>query len=186
MKKNLILLEFRNISSAFFILNEITKNFSVDVEESKLICPGKYLLIFSGNQEDINGVRLYVEKTKSENSKHKSILVKTISGVSKNILNILNKRITYPEYVRSLGIIEFSNTVGTIKTSDFIEDQSPVDILTIKIGIGMCAKGIIIFEGDISAVNNVIIKIEKENFEGMISSDMINSPNKDLLNNFRF
>ena len=186
MKKNLILLEFQHISSAFFILNEITKNFSVDVEESKLICPGKYLLIFSGNQGDINGVRLYVEEIKSENYKHKSILIKIISGISENILNSLNKHILYPEYVRSLGIVEFSNTVGAIKASDFIEDQSPVDILTIKIGIGMCAKGVIIFEGDISAVNNVIIKIQKENFEGMISSDMINSPNKGLLNNFRF
>jgi microcompartment protein CcmL/EutN len=186
LKKNLILLEFRNISSAFFILNEITKNFNVDVEESKLICPGRYLLIFSGTQGEIDGVRIDVEKIKAENIKHKHILVKRVSGASRDLLNKLNKPVQYPEYVRSLGIVEFSNTAGAIEAADFIEDRSPVTILTIKIGIGMCAKGFIIFEGDTSAVTNIISKIENESLEGMISSDIINSPNEGLLNNFSF
>jgi len=186
LKKNLILLEFRNISSAFFILNEITKNFNVDVEESKLICPGKYLLIFSGSQGEIESVRINIEKMKSEKIKHKYILIKMVSGASEDLLSKLNKRIQYPEYVRSLGIVEFFNTAGAIEASDFIEDQSPVTILTIKIGIGMCAKGIIIFEGDTSAVANIISKIENENLKGMISADIVNSPNKGLLDNFRF
>ena len=82
--------------------------------------------------------------------------------------------------------MEFFNTIGAIEASDFIEDQSPVTILTIKIGIGMCAKGIIIFEGDTSAVANIISKIENENLKGMISADIVNSPNKGLLDNFRF
>lgn len=185
MKKNLILLEFRNISSAFFILNEVTKNFNVDIEESKLICPGKYLLIFSGSQGEIDGVKMSIEKIKSEKIKHKHILVKIVSGASKDLLSKLNKPIQYPEYVRSLGIVEFLNTAGAIEAADFIEDRSPVSILTIKIGIGMCSKGIIIFEGDTSAVNNIISKIENESLEGMTSADIVNSPNKDLLDNFR-
>ncbi len=186
MKKNLILLEFKNISSAFFILNEITKNFNVNVEESRLICPGKYLLIFSGTQGDIDSVRMNVEEIKSENSKYKHIIIKTVSGISGDLLIKLNKIILYPEYVRSLGIVEFSNTAGAIEAADFIEDMSPVVILTIKIGIGMCAKGVILFEGDTSAVTDIITKVENENLEGMISSDIVNSPSKILLDNFRF
>jgi len=186
LKKNLILLEFRNISSALFILNEITKNFNVYVEESKSICPGKYLIIFSGIQGEIDGVRTRIEQLKTENLKYKHIFIKTVSGISKDFLYKLNKRIQYPEDVKSLGIVEFSNTVGAIEVANFIEDQSPVTILTIKIGIGMFAKGIVVFEGDISAVTNIISKIEKESFEGMISSDIVNSPNKALLNNFYF
>jgi len=186
LKKNLILLEFRNISSAFFILNEITKNFNVNVEESRLICPGKYLLIFSGSQGDIDNVRRNVEEIRNQKGKYKHIIVKTISGISGDLLGKLNKIIQYPEYVRSLGIVEFSNTAEAIKTADIIEDMSPVVILTIKIGIGMCAKGVIIFEGDTSAVTEIISKIENENLEGMISSDIVNSPSKILLDNFRF
>lgn len=186
MKKNLILLEFKNISSAFFILNEITKNFDVNVEESRLICPGKYLLIFSGTQGDIDNVRKNVEEMKSRKSKYKHIIIKTVSGISGDLLKKLNKIILYPEYVRSLGIVEFSNTAEAIKTADFIEDMSPVVILTIKIGIGMCAKGVILFEGDTSAVTEIIAKIENESLDGMISSDILNSPSKMLLDNFRF
>ena len=32
MKKSLVLLEFKNISTGFIVLDEITKNFNVDIE----------------------------------------------------------------------------------------------------------------------------------------------------------
>ncbi len=160
MKKNLILLEFKNVSSAFFILDYITKNFNVGIEESKLICPGRYLLVFSGNQGEIDNIRKEVEKIKLEDDKYKYILIKIVSGASKTLLEKLNKKIQYPEYIKSLGILEFSTTAKVIEASDFIEDQSPITIITIKIGIGMCAKGIVIFEGDTSAINNVISRVK--------------------------
>ena len=50
MKKSLILLEFKNISTGFFVLDEITKNFNVSMEILKLLCPGRYMIICSGNQ----------------------------------------------------------------------------------------------------------------------------------------
>ena len=57
-------------------------------------------------------------------------------------------------------MLEFSNTVQAIETADFIEDESPVEVLTIKIGIGMCNKGVVLFEGDTSAVKNTVVKVQ--------------------------
>ena len=85
-----------------------------------------------------------------------------------------------------MGILEFSNTIQAIETADFIEDESPVEILTIKIGLGMCNKGIVIFTGDTSSVVNIVERIEKTGLKELISSEVINSPNREFLNNFRF
>ena len=48
MKINLILLEFRKISLGLKMVNEFTKNYDIEIILSKTICPGKYLVLFSG------------------------------------------------------------------------------------------------------------------------------------------
>ena len=154
MKRSLILLEFKNISTGFFVLDEITKNFNVDIEILRLLCPGRYMIICSGNQGEIENLRKYINEIK-ENEKHKHITERLVSGVD-------------------------------IETADFIEDESPVEILTIKIGLGMCNKGIVIFTGDTSSVVNIVERIEKMGLKELISSEVINSPNREFLNNFRF
>ena len=64
MKRSLILLEFKNISTGFFVLDEITKNFNVDIEILRLLCPGRYMIICSGNQGEIENLRKYINEIK--------------------------------------------------------------------------------------------------------------------------
>lgn len=183
MKKSLILLEFKNITAGFFTLDEITKNFNVDIETVRLLCPGRYLIICSGNQGEIEGVRRSIVELK-QNPKYKHITEILVSGVDTELLKKINRGIKFPEEVHSLGMLEFSNTVQAIETADFIEDESPVNIITIKVGVGMCNKGVILFEGDTSAVRNVISKVESLKLKELLSSEIVNSPNRDFLDNF--
>ncbi len=81
-------------------------------------------------------------------------------------------------------MLEFSNTVQAIEIADFIEDESPVEVLTIKIGIGMCNKGVVLFEGDTSAVKNTVVKVQNLKIKELIAATNINSPNEDFLSNF--
>lgn len=183
MRKSLILLEFKNITTGFFVLDEITKNFNVDVETVRLLCPGRYMIICSGNQGEIESIRGYIFELKQD-VKYKYISERLISGVDGELLKKINKKVEFPEEIHSLGMLEFSNTVQTIETADYIEDESPVNILTIKIGVGMCNKGVILFEGDTSAVENVIAKVKNLKINELLSSEIVNSPNRNFLNNF--
>lgn len=185
MKKSLILLEFKNISTGFFVLDEITKNFNVNMEILKLLCPGRYMIICSGNQGEIESLRKYVTEIK-ENEKHKYITERLVSGVDEDLMKKINKSVKFSDSVKSLGVLEFSNTVQAIETADFIEDESPVEILTIKIGLGMCNKGVILFEGDTSSVVNIVNRIEGMGLKELISSEVINSPNGEFLKSFHF
>lgn len=185
MKKSLILLEFKNISTGFFVLDEITKNFNVSMEILKLLCPGRYMIICSGNQGEIESLRKYISEIK-ENEKHKHITERLVSGVDEYLLKKINKSVKFSDSVKSLGILEFSNTVQAIETADFIEDESPVEVLTIKIGLGMCNKGVILFEGDTSSVINIVNRIEGTGLKELISSEVINSPNREFLKSFHF
>jgi len=185
MKKSLILLEFKNISTGFFVLDEITKNFNVNMEILKLLCPGRYMIICSGNQGEIESLRKYITEIK-ENEKHKHITERLVSGVDEDLMKKINKNVKFSDSVKSLGILEFSNTVQAIETADFIEDESPIEILTIKIGLGMCNKGVILFEGDTSSVVNIVKRVESLELKELISSEIINSPNEEFLKSFHF
>lgn len=185
MKKSLILLEFKNISTGFFVLDEITKNFNVNMEILKLLCPGRYMIICSGNQGEIESLRKYVTEIK-ENEKHKYITERLVSGVDEDLMKKINKSVKFSDSVKSLGVLEFSNTVQAIETADFIEDESPIEILTIKIGLAMCNKGVILFEGDISSVVNIVKRVEGMGLKELISSEVINSPNGEFLKSFHF
>ena len=139
--------------------------------------------ICSGNQGEIESLRRHIVYLK-EQEEYKYITERLVSGVDADLVKKLNKTIKFPERVRSLGMLEFSNTVQAIETADFIEDESPVEVLTIKIGIGMCNKGVVLFEGDTSAVKNTVVKVQNLKIKELIAATNINSPNEDFLSNF--
>ena len=127
------------------------------------------MIICSGNQGEIESLRRHILHLK-EQEEYKYITERLVSGVDADLVKKLNKTIKFPERVRSLGMLEFSNTVQAIETADFIEDESPVEVLTIKIGIGMCNKGVVLFEGDTSAVKNTVVKVQNLKIKELILS----------------
>lgn len=184
MKKTLLLLEFRNIGTGFIYLNEITKNFNVDIERVGILCPGRYIIICSGLQSEVSSLDKYIDEYLLLR-KEKNISKLLVSGVNPDILKKINRVIKFETKVRSIGLIEFSNSIRAIEIADFLEDESPVDIITIRAGVGMFDKGVIIFEGDTSSVQNSIKKVVAMQFKELISAEFINSPNEKFLENFK-
>lgn len=180
MKLTLVLLEFRLISKGIAILDEISKNFNVNIEISRLVCPGRYMIICSGLHGEVESLSRYIESLE-DNGIYKIL----VSGVGLNILNKVNKAIVFPNSTRSLGIIELSSSVKAIEVADFIEDMSPVEVLTIRLGVGMFNKGIIIFEGDISGIKNCLKQVEKVCEKELLGAEQINSPSREFLEKFK-
>ena len=48
----------------------------------------------------------------------------------------------------------------------------------------MCNKGVVLFEGDTSAVKNTVVKVQNLKIKELIAATNINSPNEDFLSNF--
>lgn len=184
MKKTFLLLEFRSIGTGFIYLDEITKNFNVDIERVGILCPGKYMIVCSGLQGEVVSLNTYLDLLQNKHI-DKNVSKIMVSGVSVEILNKLNRAIKFEERVRSLGLVEFSNSIRAIETADFLEDESPVEIITIRAGVGMFDKGVVLFEGDTSAVKNSIDKIKGKNFKELISAELINSPSESFLKVFK-
>lgn len=185
MKKTFLLLEFRSIGTGFIYLDEITKNFNVKIEKTGILCPGKYMIVCSGIQGEIGSLDSYLDTLKDKYL-DTSISKILVSGVSVNILEKLNKSIEFNgKKAKSLGLIEFSNSIRAIEIADFLEDESPVEIITIRIGVGMCNKGIVFFKGDTSAVKNSVIKVKQKNLKELISAEVINSPSENFLEVFK-
>lgn len=184
MKKTLLLLEFRSIAIGFVYLDEITKNFNVKIEKTGILCPGKYIIVCSGLQGEITSLDSYLDTLKDKYT-DKNISKILVSGVSVSILEKLNRAIKFDKSVRSLGLIEFSNSIRAIETADFLEDESPVEVVTIRAGVGMFDKGVVLFEGDTSAVKNSINRIKEKNLKELINAECINSPSEVFLSSFK-
>lgn len=71
------------------------------------------MIICSGNQGEIESLRRHILYLK-EQEEYKYITERLVSGVDADLVKKLNKTIKFPERVRSLGMLEFSNTVQAI------------------------------------------------------------------------
>ncbi len=184
MKKTLLLLEFRSIGTGFLYLDEITKNFNVDIEKTGILCPGKYMIVCSGLQGEVVSLNTYLDLLQNKHI-DKNVSKIMVSGVSVEILEKLNRGIKFENRVRSLGLVEFSNSIRAIEVADFLEDESPVEIITIRAGVGMFDKGVVLFEGDTSAVKNSIDRVKNLGYKELISAELINSPSEVFIKNFK-
>lgn len=184
MKKTLLLLEFRSIGTGFLYLDEITKNFNVDIERVGLLCPGRYMIVCSGKQGEVVSLSNHLDEytVKHQDKNLGKILV---SGVDAEILKKINGVLKLGKSTRSLGLVEFSNSIRAIEIADFLEDESPVTILTIRAGVGMFDKGVVVFEGDTAAVETSIKKVREMGIKELLSAEYINSPSEKFLENFK-
>lgn len=185
MKGSLILIEFKNIATAFYILNELTENFNLEVVISKPLCPGRYILVFSGGMGEVSEAEISIKEIKKD-SKHSNISVRVIGSIEQGIVEKINSPMNYPGVIRGLGILEMVNSVEIIRAADLLYKSGDIEIISIKIGLGLGAKGIVLVEGTESDLHNGISKIEAEAGRKVISSQIINSPEKKFLDNFKF
>lgn len=185
MRGALLLIEFKNITTAFYILNELTENFNLEVVVSKPLCPGRYILVFSGGLGEISEAETCIKEEKKD-PKHSNISIRVIGSVEEGIVGKINSPIKYPGIIRGLGILEMVNSVEIIRAADILYKNGDIEIISIKIGLGLGAKGIVLIEGRESDLHNGILKIEVENGRKVICSHIINSPEKKFLDNFKF
>lgn len=181
MKTNLILLEFKKISLGLKIVNEFTKNYEIEIILSKIVCPGKYLVLCGGELSIIEEVEKKL-KTFDENSKNIDIIV--VSSIERKLLEKINIKLLKNEKIECLGVIETFNAIKAIELSDYIENESNTEIILIKIGIGMSSKGLVLFKGQTSDVKMILEKIKKIKENASIDCEEINLPTQSFLKSF--
>lgn len=178
MAQSIGLLELKSIPVGMETADEMLKAASVELLLATPICPGKYIIIVSGNvgavkssvKAGIGMAETFLVGHHIINNVHESIPA-AISGTAE----VTN--------VSAIGIIETISALTAVTAGDIAAKASNVRLIEIRIARGLGGKGFLIFTGEISAVKSAVNSCLNELKEtGEITShSVISSPHKDLI-----
>lgn len=149
MSKSIGALEFSSISKGMYIADAIVKKASVEILYFKAICPGKFLIVITGDEdavdEAIDEGEDLAEKTLVDSFR--------VHNVSQEIVNGFRNRYDIPSYVDAIGIIETRKVCTGIKVLDVVLKAADVSLLKIYMAFAIGGKLVFLVTGSVSSIN---------------------------------
>jgi len=145
------LVEFNSIAKGIESADAMLKTGQVEVIVSRPICPGKYITLVWG---DISAVESSVK-----------------AGIAKGDVHVVDDFIlpyVHPQVIpacsagndiaeiHSLGVIETFSVAAMIVAADAAVKAGDVDLIEIRLGMGLGGKSFTTLTGDVAAVNSAI------------------------------
>ena len=144
-------LEFSSIAIGIQALDEMLKVAPIKIIEARTICPGKYLIVFSG---DVASVEFSYRKG-TEIGKELIVDSLFLPQVHEEIIPAIGKIITSEEW-NAIGIIETMSVAASIEAGDTAAKVGGIRIVEIRLAIGFGGKSYVKLQGHLDAVEAAI------------------------------
>lgn len=179
MGKAIGMLEYLTVSTGIQAADMILKTAEVDIIEAHTVCPGKYIVIFSG---DLSAVNASIEASKN-NFEKKLIDSFVLGNPHESIFPAIYGAADIKDK-RALGTLETFSAASIIVAADEAAKTSDVELIDIRIATGMCGKSYLMLTGDVAAVEAAIKKASSAVGENgmMLDSSIIANPDEKLWN----
>ncbi len=177
MGKAIGMVEYKTVSSGIAAADLMIKTSNIEIIQSSVICPGKYIVIMTG---ELSSVAAAVEAAKTQKGEqlvdsfvlgnpHEDIFPAIYGGVS-------------VESAKALGVLETFSVPSMIVAADTAAKTSEVTLLELRLARGMGGKSYMLLTGDVAAVSAAIERaISVVGNEGMLlDSTVIPNPDKEL------
>ncbi len=153
MSKAIGMVEYKTVSAGVVAADAMVKTSDVSIVEAQTVCPGKYIVIISG---DLSAVNAAVETSRSLYEKH--LINSFILGNPHESIFPAIYGASKIEEVSALGIIETYDATSIIVAADEAAKTAIVDLIELRIARGMCGKSYLMLTGDVAAVEAAIEK----------------------------
>lgn len=161
--------EFNSIPQGVLELDNLLKNFNLEVYKGGVTCPGKYYFIVFGDNFDVK------EGIKSIQSKNKSTV---ISRISPRIIEALKNKLI-KNINPAIGVFEFYSISEGLEALDHVIKSVDVDILKLVLGFTLAGKSYFILSGDTSSIEEAVVLVTGSHHYKDIQ--IINNPKQELL-----
>lgn len=163
------LVEYRTISTGINAADLLLKSAEVNVLEAHPVCPGKYIILVSGQ---LGSVQAAIEAAKV---KFPEMLVDSfvLGNPHESIFSAMYgaSDVGNPE---ALGIIETFSVAGSIVAADVAAKTANVRLIELRLARGMAGKSYAMVTGDVAAVTASVEKArEAVSSEGMFLDSAI-------------
>jgi microcompartment protein CcmL/EutN len=140
-------LEYSSIAIGIKALDEMVKIAPVRIIEARTICPGKYLIVFSG---DVASVEYSFNKG-YETGKDFIVDSLFLPMVHPHVVPAIGQVVVTDDW-NAIGIIETLSVVSAIEAADIAAKTGNVKIIEIRLAIGFGSKSYVKMMGTLDAV----------------------------------
>lgn len=178
MARSIGLVELKSIPAGLETADEMLKAANVELLLATPICPGKYIIVVSGQVGDV--------KTSVKAGEAIGGVFLVNSHVINNVHEDLPAAITGTaeiDEVSAIGSIETMTVLTAIVAGDIAAKAADIRLIEIRLARGLGGKGYLLFTGEISAVNSAVRMVEQQiGYLGDITGTCaIASPDKALV-----
>ena len=177
MSKAIGMVEYKTVSAGITAADAMVKTSEISIIESQTVCPGKYIVIISG---DLSAVTAAVETAKTLHGTH-LINSFVLGNLHESIFPAIYGA-THIEDVSALGIMETYDATTIIVAADEAAKTAIVDLIELRVARGMCGKSYLLLTGEVAAVEAAIERAKNVAAEdGMyLDSSVIAHPDKQI------
>lgn len=162
-------LEFNSIAIGIKSLDEMIKAASINIIDAKTICPGKYIILISG---DVASVELSINKGKEIGAGY-IIDELFLPMIHQDVIPAIKGKNKCDDW-DAIGIIETESVISSIQAGDIAAKVSNVKIIEIRLAIGFGGKSYVKMLGDLNdveiAVASGVVPAERK---GLLCSNII-------------
>jgi len=177
MFKAIGMIELNSIAKAVETADTMVKAAEVELVFSKPVCPGKFIVMISG---DVGAVKASMDAG-INNGGQFVIESLIIPNIHPQVLNAFYG--TSPvEKVNAVGIMEFFNITSSVIAADNAVKAAMVQLVDIRLGIGIGGKSFVVLAGDVSAVQEAVEAgvREAKDSGSLVNKVVIPNPSKEL------
>ncbi len=140
-------LEFSSIAIGIAALDEMVKIAPIKIIEARTICPGKYLIVFSG---DVASVEYSFKKGYTIG---KELIVDSLflPNIHQDVILAIGNIIPAEKW-EAIGVIETLSVVSSIEAGDIAAKAGDVKIIEVRLAIGFGGKSYVKIMGSLDAV----------------------------------
>ena len=177
MKKALAMVEYKTVSSGMRAADIMLKTAEVEVIEATTVCPGKYMVLISG---ELSAVRASVDAAAARMPD--MLIDKFVLGNPHDSIFTALYGTTEVDNPSALGVLETFSSSAAIVAADIAAKTSMVELVELRLSRGMCGKSYLLLTGEIAAVDAAIERAKQGAGEqGMfLDSAVIPNPDKKM------
>lgn len=177
MSKAIGMVEYKTVSSGVVAADIMVKTSDVSVIEAQTVCPGKYIVIISG---DLSAVDAAVNAAKVQYGDH--LISSFVLGNPHESIFPAIYGASEIEEVAALGVLETYDAASMIVAADEAAKTAIVDLIELRLARGMCGKSYMFITGEVAAVEAAIERAKMTVAEnGMyLDSSVIARPDKQI------
>lgn len=174
MKLAIGMIELNSIARGIETCDYMVKAARVDLLRASTVCPGKYLVLISGETGDVKASMAEGLKRGGECVVDSLLL----PNVHPQLIPAISATTQVPEK-GAVGVLEFYSVASAIVAADVAAKAASITLIEVRIGYAIGGKGYVTLTGDVGAVREAVAAASRES-ELLVGTTVIPRPSAQL------